>query len=92
MDKSDLLVGVLCLCIMLITIYDVANEVSLPEHQKSKYTQNKIVDAMSIEEYNKSYNELTIPEKEHIIREYQINTYAHQENTHPVVIPVPFIL
>ena len=95
MDTEDVLM--LFMCILMVGgiiwgLIDATHENSLPEYEQSKYTQNKIVKAMSIEEYNRTYEELNIQEKEHIIREYQIKKYtsdctSEHGSTTPVIIP-----
>lgn len=87
MDEQKVFVVIICILVAIglfgVVLYEYIElfgvvlyeypEDSLPEYEQSKYTQNKIIRLMSIEEYNQSYDELSIPEKEHIIREYQIN-------------------
>ena len=56
----------------------------LPEIEQDKYTQNNVIEAMCMETYNTSYDQLSNDEKQHIINVYKINKEFNQKNDNTV--------
>lgn len=92
MDNINIF-GIIFILIWITSIgyvlYDTYEQSLLPEYEKSTYSENIIVNDLSVEMYNKSYDHLSIPEKEHVIRVYRIKRYYREtDDTGPDIMPI----
>lgn len=91
MDKYDKLMWIVIFIILFIGVWgmiDITKEHQKPEIEQAKYTENTIINDLSIETYNRSYKDLNNSEKEHIIRMYRIKDYFTEENTKVTPMPI----
>ena len=90
---TNMLICILAVIMVLVFLYgiqDALHERSLDDTEKQRYKDNLVVQDMSIETYNKSYDELTYEEKQHIIRLYRIDEHNDRAGTY--VMPVPIMV
>lgn len=87
MDK-DVLITIL-FAILLIAFL-LTETIPKDETEWGEYKHNIVINDMSIETYNKSYDELTHEQKEQRIRWYRISEHTNQKNNYvPFIVPIP---
>lgn len=90
MDKMDLAVTIIVLFFLSLVVIMCVVEDRSDETEQIRYKDNLVINDMSIETYNKSYNELTHEQKEQMIRWYRISEHTNQKNNYvPFIVPIP---
>ena len=89
MDKCDLAVTIIVLFFLTVSVIMCVVEDMSDETEQTRYKVNLVINDMSIETYNKSYDELTHEQKEQMIRWYRINEHTNQKNNYvPLIVPI----